>query len=110
MILPPDMWRLTRKQDHAADLGGDWAAIVAADRDRKPGQKPSQLILDLPGNILTYIKMTVPARKIDWELLTACKQKQGEAVLDFFTRFEEVFHDFSGQDTSTPTGAHLFVD
>ncbi|KAJ1129633.1 hypothetical protein NDU88_007999 [Pleurodeles waltl] len=110
LILPPDMWRTVRKVDDRVVFGASWKELEQMDGDREPAKKPYQLVLDLPAAILVKLKTIIPPKKIDWTVLASCKQKADESVSDFFTRFEEAFHDFSGQLLSDDTGRHLFVD
>ncbi|KAJ1099021.1 hypothetical protein NDU88_004125 [Pleurodeles waltl] len=109
-VVPQTIWAKIRREDHAQELGGDWNAIIAADRGQVGGAKPDALISELPGRIITLMKTMMPALRVNWDKLAACKQKKDESVSDFFTRFEETFIDHSGQDMATEGGQRLFVD
>ncbi|XP_078521695.1 uncharacterized protein LOC144790943 [Lissotriton helveticus] len=109
-VVPQPIWAKIRKENHPVALGGDWAAIIAADGQQIGGSKPEPLIANLPGRIIDLMKTLMPALRVNWDKLSACKQKKDESVSDFFTRFEETFVDHSGQDMSTEGGQRLFVD
>lgn len=109
-VVPQPLWRVIRHTDHAPELGDTWININAANDRQVGGAKPEPLVADLPGRIVTYMKTLMPAMRVNWDKLSACKQKKEESVSDFFTRFEETFIDHSGQDMSTEGGQRLFVD
>ena len=108
-LVPPDLWTRIRRQDHV-EFGGTWAAIERAESDRAGGAKPDPLVLDLPARIITMMKTMLSPHRINWDKLSACKQKKDKSVSDFFTRFEETCLDYSGQDITTEGGMRLFVD
>ncbi|XP_078539849.1 uncharacterized protein LOC144824695 [Lissotriton helveticus] len=109
-VVPQPLWGKICHADHDQELGDSWANITAADGRQVGGAKPEPLVADLPGRIINYMKTLMPAMRVNWDKLSACKQKKDETVSDFFTRFEETFVDHSGQDMSTEGGQRLFVD
>ncbi|XP_078533238.1 uncharacterized protein LOC144819125 [Lissotriton helveticus] len=109
-VVPQPLWGKIRHADHDQELGDSWANITTADARQVGGAKPEPLVADLPGRIINYMKTLMPAMRVNWDKLSACKQKKDETVSDFFTRFEETFVDHSGQDMSTEGGQRLFVD
>ncbi|XP_078502829.1 uncharacterized protein LOC144761225 [Lissotriton helveticus] len=109
-VVPQPLWGKIRHADHDQELGDSWANITAADARQVGAAKPEPLVADLPGRIINYMKTLMPAMRVNWDKLSACKQKKDETVSDFFTWFEETFVDHSGQDMSTEGGQRLFVD
>ncbi|XP_078524391.1 uncharacterized protein LOC144797594 [Lissotriton helveticus] len=109
-VVPQPLWGKICHTDHDQELGDSWANIAAADALQIGGSKPEPLVAELPGKIIDYMKTIMPAMRVNWDKLSACKQKKEETVSDFFTRFEETFVDHSGQDMSTEGGQRLFVD
>ncbi|XP_078539691.1 uncharacterized protein LOC144824481 [Lissotriton helveticus] len=109
-VVPQPLWGKIRHADHDQELGDSWANISAAKDRQVGGAKPEPLVAELPGRIINYMKTLMPAMRVNWDKLSACKQKKDETVSDFFTRFEETFIDHSGQDMSTEGGQWLFVD
>ncbi|KAJ1157602.1 hypothetical protein NDU88_010307 [Pleurodeles waltl] len=109
LCLPADVWKQIRKVDHAEPFGYTWVQLDTIDKQREPGQKPLKAILELPDKIVQKLKTLIPERKVDWSIVTACRQKPQEDVSEYFSRFETVFSDYSGQDMTTATGHHLFV-
>ncbi|KAJ1097575.1 hypothetical protein NDU88_002693 [Pleurodeles waltl] len=52
----------------------------------------------------------LPREKVDWDKLTECRQKEGEEVTDFFSKMEEVFKGYSGQNIQTVQGKRIFAN
>ncbi|KAJ1209846.1 hypothetical protein NDU88_005218 [Pleurodeles waltl] len=110
VLLGPEVWHKIRRVDDAPTLGNTWGGLEAHEAQRAPGTLPHQEILDLPNRILTKLETVIPLQTVDWGKLATYKQKIGEDVPDYFTRIEQAFIDFSGQDLATVTGVTLFVE
>ncbi|KAJ1136700.1 hypothetical protein NDU88_003115 [Pleurodeles waltl] len=110
VLLGPEVWHKIRRVDDAPTLGNTWGGLEAREAQRAPGTLPHQDILDLPNRILTKLETVIPLQTVDWGKLATYKQKIGEDVPDYFTRIEQAFIDFSGQDLATVTGVTLFVE
>ncbi|KAJ1123865.1 hypothetical protein NDU88_002332 [Pleurodeles waltl] len=110
VLLGPEVWHQIQRVDDAPTLGATWGFLEAHEAQRAPGSLPHQDILHLPNRILTKLETVIPLQTVDWGKIATYKQKIGEDVPDYFTRIEQDFIDFSGQDLATVTGVTLFVE
>ncbi|KAJ1104452.1 hypothetical protein NDU88_001864 [Pleurodeles waltl] len=109
-LLGPEVWHKIRRVHDAPTLGATWGFLEAHEARRAPGALPHQDILNLPNRILTKLENVIPLQTVDWGKLATYKQKTDEDIPDNFTRIEQAFIDFIGQDLATVTGVTLFIE
>ncbi|KAJ1198997.1 hypothetical protein NDU88_002835 [Pleurodeles waltl] len=108
--LPPGIYEKLRGQDWMIDNTPlSWTVLETADRDRLPGADIEPQLKSAPGMILKILQRLLTTRKEDWDAISACKQKIGEDVGDYYSRLEQCFMANSGLKLESESYSHLFV-
>ncbi|KAJ1200462.1 hypothetical protein NDU88_004286 [Pleurodeles waltl] len=109
-LLPPGIYEKLRGQDWLVDNANlNWAALETNDNARTAGADIPDDVKLAPTLILKVLPQLLTTRKEDWDAISACKQKPGEDIGDYYTRLEKCFTANSGLKLESDSYAHLFV-
>ncbi|KAJ1168927.1 hypothetical protein NDU88_000839 [Pleurodeles waltl] len=109
-LLPPGIYEKLRGQDWLVDNANlNWAALETNDNARTAGADIPDDVKLAPTLILKVLPQLLTTRKEDWDAISACKQKPGEDIGDYYTRLEKYFTANSGLKLESDSYAHLFV-
>ncbi|KAJ1096893.1 hypothetical protein NDU88_002023 [Pleurodeles waltl] len=109
-LLPPGIYEKLRGQDWLVDNANlNWAALETNDNARAAGADIPDDVKLAPTLILKVLPQLLTTRKEDWDAISACKQKPGEDIGDYYTRLEKCFTANSGLKLESDSYAHLFV-
>ncbi|KAJ1213254.1 hypothetical protein NDU88_000892 [Pleurodeles waltl] len=109
-LLPPGIYEKLRGQDWLVDNANlNWAALETNDNARAAGADIPDDVKLAPTLILKVLPQLLTTRKENWDAISACKQKPGEDIGDYYTRLEKCFTANSGLKLESDSYAHLFV-